>query len=178
MDYTYLISNLPGDRFDGQSSDHLDAIIRLNLPNAELVGITSDSQSGTVVVSFNTTLSDADKLVLDALVARCNDSFIVTADNGVTDVGEPGEVQLTAGPSSSATITLQYKDGLGANSNGFGEAVKLTPAALMPIDKIGGNFDGTGKFSFVVGASLSRGAVTIEVAADSLPVRHLTVRWA
>lgn len=191
MQYLYPVaSTIPGGLWmppeNTAMSDHLTALIRANVPSLaadapdnQLFTIGSqDFGSGEqVIVETVEELSTGEKTTLDGLVPRCADYFIVTTDGGTTDLGEPSEVTQVAGPSSSATVTLQWKTGAAVDSNGHGDTVLITPAALMPIDKTEAVFDGTGKVSFVLGASLSRGSVAIAITSDSLPVRNLTAKW-
>lgn len=172
--YTYPIANIPGGFFDGQSSDHLIGIIAIDLPTG--VNPVVESDGINVTVSFDVDLTTEEKAILDTLVARCNDFFIVTLDNGITDEGEPATIEKAAGLLSSSTITLKYKSGDGTDSNGFGETVVLR-SPIMQIDRLGGDFDGTGKFQFVIGALLERGEATILIECDGLPSRTVIARW-
>lgn len=173
--YVYPIANIPGGAggFTGQMSDHLYSLILSQLPGFTNPIVASDEVN--VTITGDVDLEDAEKLVLDSLVDRAADYFVVTLD-GSTDLGEPAEVEQDAGLTSAVTFKLQYKDGLGNNSNGFSEEVRIT-APRMPIDKVRGNFDGLGRFEFTVGASLDRGSVEISVVADGLPQRTILVTW-
>lgn len=172
--YTYPIANIPGGHFTGAASDHLLALIASQLPSGVNPGISSDSIN--IVVSFSQDLTTADKATLDSLVPHCADFFIVTSDGGVTDLGDPSNVTATAGLQSATTITLQYKMGDGSNFAGFGETITLH-APIMTIDKVTGNFDGNGRFQFIIGAELNRGEADIIIDADSLPERTLNAIW-
>jgi len=172
--YNYLIADLPGGFFTGESSDHLIYLIQAQLPSGVNPVVSSDSVN--VTVSFDEDLTTEDKAVLDALVERCNDFYIITSDGGETDLGNPAEITKTAGLSSSTTITLQYKDGDGNNFAGFGEDIVLW-APLMTINKLEGNFDENGQFEFIIGAELSRGQAEITIESDALPQRVLIARW-
>lgn len=173
--YVYPISGIPGGIFDGIKSDRLVALISETLPTA--TGLVVSSDSVNVTITFNNDLTTADKATLDVLVPRCSEYFIVTIDGGVTDLGEPSNVVKASGLLSSTLITLQFKSGDGTNSVGSAEAVALT-APLMTIDKVGGNFDGAGKFSFTIGSVVSsRGTAQIQISSDALPMRNLMATW-
>lgn len=172
--YIYAIAALPGGHFDGQSSEHLESVIQTNLPAAGFATISSDSTN--VEITFAAELTEEDKAILDTLVPRCNDYFIVTTDGGVTDLGVVASVMKPAGLLSSTTVTLKYKNGDGTDSNGYGDAVTLI-APIMTIDKVVGNFDAEGKFQFIVGAELNRGTAQITIQSDSLPVKTLMATW-
>ena len=190
--YAYPLTGIPGGVWNTAESpgmsDLLSDLIRDNIaalpgdtPANQLFvisGPTEEQGAISVIVDTLADLTNDEKAILDTLVPHGPDYFIVTEDGGATDLGEPSEINQDAGPSSSKTITLKWKDGAGQDSNGFGDkSVQLTPAALLPIDKTGGTFDSNGKFAFVVGASLSRGAVNITCQSDKLPVRNLLARW-
>lgn len=172
--YIYTINNLPGAYFDGSSSDRLLSLIASQLPTGQNPVISSDSIN--ITVAFDVDLQTSEKTTLDNLVPRCNDYFIITNDGGLTDLGLPAIVEKVAGLVSSTTITLQYKDGAGANFNGFGEQIKLR-APIMTINKLSGNFDGSGKFQFVIGAILDRGEASIDIEIPALTTRTLIGRW-
>jgi hypothetical protein len=190
--YTYSIASVPGGAWNTQQnpgmSDHATDLIRANIPSMagdnppdnQLFTISTDTVLGipSVIVETVTDLSDSEQVTLATIIQHGPDYFIVTVDNGATDLGEPSAIEQTAGLDSAKTVTLKWKDGAGNDSNGYGsKEVDLTPAALMPIDKTDGSFDGTGKFSFVIGASLVRGAVAINIKCDKLPERNLTAKW-
>jgi hypothetical protein len=139
--YTYLISSIPGGKFDGGSSSHLLYLIETQLPTGVNPVINSDGLN--VIITFDADLTTQDKATLDTLVPHASDFFIITKDNGVTDLGDPASISTTAGLNSSTTITLRYKNGDGTNFNGFGEIVTIH-APIMTIDKLGGNFDANG----------------------------------
>lgn len=172
--YDYLIADLPGAQFTGEASDHLLYLIQSQLPTGQNPVVSSDAIN--VTVSFDVDLTTEEKATLDALVPRCNDFYIITSDGGVTDLGNPALVEKTAGQLSSTTITLQYKDGDGNDFGGFGEEILLR-APLMTINKLEGNFDGNGRFQFIIGAELSRGEAQITIESDALPERVLIARW-
>lgn len=172
--YVYPIANIPGGQFNGDASSHLLALIVSQIPSGVNPVIGSDSIN--VTVSFNSDLSTTDKATLDSLVPHCADFFIITEDGGVTDLGNPANIMTAAGQNSATTITLQYKMGDGTNFNGFGEAIQLH-SPIMTIDKIIGNFDGTGKFQFIIGSELNRGEVDIVIDSGSLPEKVLVAIW-
>lgn len=173
--YVYPVANITGAGagFTSQMSDHLLYLLGVSLESFHGV-IGSDETNVTITGDFD--LDTTQKSTLDALVNRAADYFAVTTDGGTTPLSDPIVISKAAGLASSTTITLRYKSGDGNNSNGFGETVDIT-APLMPINKLGGVFDGTGKFAFTVGASLDRGTSEIDVVSDSLPTRHITVTW-
>lgn len=189
--YNYPVaSTIPGGAWmppeNTSMSDHLTALMRANIPSLAAdapdnqlftIGSGQVDETENVIIETVSDLSVEEKAILDTLVPRSADYFIVTTDGGATDLGEPCEVSQVAGPTSSVTVTIQWKTGAAVNSNGHGDTVLFTPAALMPIDKTEAVIDGTGKASFVVGASLSRGSVAIAITSDSLPVRNLTAKW-
>ena len=189
--YNYPVaSTIPGGAWmppeNTSMSDHLTALMRANIaslaadaPDNQLFTIGSGPINGAenVIIETVTDLTTGEQTTLDGLVPRCADYFIVTTDGGTTDLGEPSEISQVAGPTSSVTVTVQWKTGSAANSNGHGDTILFTPAALMPIDKTEAVIDGNGKASFVVGASLSRGSVAIAISSDSLPIRNLTAKW-
>jgi hypothetical protein len=190
--YTYPIATtIPGGQWMSPEnpfmSDHLTALCRANIPSLaadapdnQLFTIGSQvlNEVETLIIETVTDLTTEEQATLDGLVPRAADYFIVTQDGGVTDLGEPSEIDQTAGPESSVTITLKWKNGAGADSNGWGDTVSITPAALMPIDKTSAVFDENGKASFVAGASLTRGGVLIALAAGSVPPRNLLTKWS
>jgi len=190
--YNYPIaSTIPGGQWmppeNTSMSDHLASLIRANIaslatdtPDNQLFTIGSQTLNDveTLIIETVTDLTTDEKTILDDLVPRCADYFIVTTDGGVTDLGEPSEISQTAGPTSSVTVTLKWKNGAGADSNGHGDTVLITPAALLPIDKTSAVIDANGKASFIVGASLSRGSVAIALTSDNLPVRNLVAKWS
>jgi len=165
-------------------SDHLQALILSEIavasgddPDNPLIEVGSPD-SELVFVQFDHDLSAADEAILDGLVARSADYFIVTSDGGNTDLGNPSLVSKNAGLLSSTTITLQMKNGAGTSINGHAENVVLDITGLVPINKSGGVFDGNGKFAFTVGASLERGSVQVEITAESLPPRTFFAKWS
>lgn len=172
--YVYPISGIPGGQFTGQTSDHLLDLILTNLPGDTNPVITSDNVN--VTITFDADISTNDKTTLDGLVQRSADYFIVTKDNGITDLGLPALVSVVAGLLSSTTVTIQYKNGDGTNSNGYGDSINIT-APIMEIDKLSGIFNGSGKFQFIIGAELSRGTAMITIQSGSLPVRELHGTW-
>lgn len=173
--YVYPISGIPGGIFDGQKSDRLVDLIHTNLPSATGLAVSSDSVN--VTITFDADLSDTDKTTLDGLVPRCSEYFIVTTDNGVTDLGDNALITKVAGVLSSVTVTLKYKNGDGTNSNGHGDTVNVVTPVVV-IDKVTGTFDGNGKFQFVVGAIVSsRGTAVLNITSGSLPPRILNITW-
>jgi hypothetical protein len=172
--YVYPVSGIPGGQFGGQQSSHLAFIISQNLPNDTNPTISCDGSS--VTITFDQDISVADKAILDALVARSADYFIVTTDGGVTDLGNPATIAVPAGLNSSTTITLQFKKGDGTNSNGYGDSVVIH-APIMTIDSLGGVFGANGQFQFTIGSELNRGEVDITISSDTLPERDIVARW-
>lgn len=175
--YNYPIANIPGAAggFTGQMSEHLKSLIQSALPTFfDEEGVNSDGVN--VIVTGTADLTTTDKAILDGLVARSGEYFIVTTDGGVTDLGEPAEVNVNAGLVSSKTVTLQLKDGNANNQTIAGGAVKLT-APVGPINKTGGTFDANGRFAFTLGSSLDKGAFPVLIESDSLPPRNITIRW-
>ncbi len=144
-----------------------------------LLNITSNDGFNTLDVIFQANISDPDVTTLTALVGRMADTFIITTDGGHTDLGDPAVITLTAGPASSATITLQVLAGDGTARTGVSDAVSLTPSALMPISTISGSTSSqTGRFAFTIGASLQKGAVSIQVQVDAMPIKTINASWA
>jgi len=172
--YVYPVAGIPGGQFGGQQSDRLVHLIISQIPAGQNPTINSDGLD--VVITFDADLTTAEKTTLDDIVPHCADFYIITTDGGVTDLGDPAVVTKNAGQQSSALITLQFKLGDGTDFVSFGEAVTLA-APLMAIDKLEGNFDGSGKFAFTIGAELSRGQANIEITSDSLAVKTLIARW-
>lgn len=171
--YDYLIADIPGGVFGGTQSDRLMHLIQTQIPSGQNPVIGSDELN--VTVSFDEDLEEAAKAVLDNCVEHCADFFIITSDGGTTDLGDPATVSKAAGLLSSTTLTLRLKLGDGTNTPGFNETVELI-APIMTIDKLSGNFS-EGLFAFTIGALLDRGQATIEVTADSMPVKTLIARW-
>jgi len=175
--YVYPVANIPGcgGGFTGQMSDHLSALVEAALPTFwDQSGFNSDETN--VIVTGVRDLDTDEKAVLDGLVDRVAESFIVTIDGGTTDIGEPGTIDKNAGLDSATTITLKFKDGNGNDSDGHGEVVKII-APRMPISKTGGAFDANGKLEFTVGSSLERGTCDLIITSDKLPQRHITANW-
>lgn len=175
--YNYDVSVVSGGEFPGSASDHLKALILAGIP-AGVNPIISES-GPTITVSFDADLTTADKATLDSLVPRAADYYIITTDGGVTDLGDPATISQPVGILSSSNITLQYKSGNGVNSNGYGDSVVLTPSALMPISASTVVFNGSGKATFTVGASVTqRGAMSIALATNTvLPPTSLITVW-
>lgn len=172
--YVYLIADLPGGVFSGQSSDRLLWLFANLFPAGINPVINSDEVE--VTITFDEDLEQADKDDLDDLVPHCTDYFIVSTDGGTTDLGEPATVSKAAGLLSSTNITLKLKNGDGADINGFAEPVLLR-APIMTISTIEGNLNASGSFTFTVGALLDRGEAQIAIEVDSLPQRTLIARW-
>lgn len=171
--YTYAISSIPGG-FNGNSSSHLFYLIETQIPTGVNPVINSDEFD--VVITFDADLTTQEKSTLDNLVLHSSDFFIITKDNGVTDLGNPAPISADAGLNSSTVVTLRYKAGDGTNFNGFGETVILR-APIMTIDKLSGVFDTNGLFQFTIGSELNRGTVEIEVDCDSLPIKTIISSW-
>ena len=134
--YVYPWSSIPGGVFTGQMSERLDGLIEVKLPDWGNPVIGSDEEAATVTITGDTDLTDADKAILDGLVARSADFFIITKDGGRTDMGEPALLALKANGIESQIITLQYKNGDNTDSNGYDDPVKATSVGLLPIDKL------------------------------------------
>lgn len=179
-DYASILGVGSGGSFTGDMSSHLQDMILSAIPTfatSSSLNITSDDVSQQVTISGDRDLDTTEKTTLDALVNRAADYFIITIDNGATDLGNPAQVTKVAGPASSITVTLQYKKGDGTNRTGLNDAVSLT-SPVISIDKTGGNFDNNGKFQFTLGAQLvMRGTAEIEISGDSLAARVLQASW-
>ena len=180
--YVYAYGSIPGGVFTGQMSEHLEALIRAESTLAAWIesnlNIASDDEAATLTITGDFDLTDTLKATLDALVQRSADYFVVTFDGGTTPLSDPTELALTANGIASQVVTLKYKKGDNSDSNGYGDAVKITPVGFMPIDKLSGNFDGSGKFQFTVQPSDFRGTVTAVVTSDKLPPKTLVTTWS
>jgi len=172
--YEYLIANIPGGIFEGSHSDRLLHLIQTQIPAGVNPVISSDSTN--ITVSFDFDLEDTDKAILDDLVERSADYFIVSTDGGSNDLGDPALIEEESGLESASTITLQIKDGDGINVNGFEELITIH-APLMTISTLSGQFDVTGEFEFTVGAELNRGEAEVIIEAAGLPSRTVIARW-
>lgn len=177
--YIYPYSAISGSPSVFDNSDHLFALIVANIPTwSTNPNIDTDDTAKTVTISGDRDLTTDEKAVLDSLVDRANDNFIITSDGGRTDLGEPAAVSNPAGPQSAVTITLQYKKGDTTNRTGVSDGVAIK-APLMTLDATSGKFDpNTGQFSFTLGAQLvSRGTATVVISSDSLPAKTLNATW-
>jgi len=164
--YQYPLADIPGTE---TSLDHLIALIAINIPSGVNPVINNDGTN--LIVQFDQDLEDTDKAILDTLVPRTNEYFIITSDGGVTDLGNPATVSKPVGNLSATTITLQCKNGDGTNSNGFGQTINIGIDCLVPVDKSSCSFDGNGRCSFTIGVSMTmRGKVVFTLTTnDQLP---------
>lgn len=176
-DYVNILGVGSGGSFTGDMSSHLQDMILNGLPNFTNPVINSDDVSQQVTVTGDVDLTTDEKTTLDGFVNRAADYFIITTDGGTTDLGNPATVSKPAGPTSSVTVTLQYKKGDGTDRTGITDAVSLT-SPVISLDKTSGNFDSNGKFQFVLGAQLAmRGTAQIDIVVDSLAQRTLLASW-
>lgn len=187
--YTFTVAtDVSGGQWDTPANSdmegHLQSIILSTFAYSHsgganpLLNLGTNDGGVTIFVQFTADISSGDQTTLSALVRRAADYFIVTSDGGVTDLGEPSTISKANGVLSSTTITLQYKNGDGTNSNGYGETVNITPIGLLPITSTtSGVINGSGQYAFTVGASLQRGTVPIAIVIDNLPARNLTAVW-
>ena len=169
--YEYPIASIPGGEFD--SGDRLLALIQDQIP----VGINPviNSDGINITVEFDEDLEDTDKATLDSLIPHAADYYIITIDGGNTDEGDPAEIVTESGLLSAVAVTLQMKAGDGSDIVGFGEGVTLGPP-IMTISTLQGNFNGSGQFTFTVGAVLDRGRAEIEIQSD-FSDKELSITW-
>lgn len=188
--YEYIVASaIPGGQWMPESnqsmSDHLADLIRTHIavasgptPTNPLTDLGTEDSGVTLFIQFEEDLSGSDETLLGTLVARAADYFIVTEDDGVTDLGNPATITKPAGLLSSTVVTLQMKRGDGVSINGYGDDVTLSPVGIMPISTTDGEFGGTGKHVFTIGASLDRGTCVVEITGGTLPPRTLIAKWS
>lgn len=184
-DYVYSIANdFPGGQFTGAISDRLNALINQEIPGDPLLNIGSDGVS--VTITFQNSLTPAEKTILDGdqsnpaggLIAKSTQFFDVVVGGNVIPDGET--IQQVANGILSTTVTLQLKNGFGTPIGGSGQdPIDIDPNQLSPLTATSGVFGpADGQFSTIVGPTVLRGIVTLEIHSGSLPSRTLNVEFA
>lgn len=180
MIYTYNIEDdFPGSEFTSKISNRLLALVQQQIATP-LAGSGISSTETEVNIEFASELSAGEKTILDGntsnpaggLIAKSTEYFEVKI--GSTVILDLDVFQFSSIGIFSAVVDCQYKDGYGNNMNGTG-TVDIDTVGLAPINKNGGSFDGTGKFSFTITPTTERGKLEITISSGSLPPVVFTV---
>lgn len=184
MIYRYSIaSDFPGGTFNSDISNRLQTLIVERIETPLVGGVNSDGE-GSVLLDFESELPPDQKTILDGdktnpaggLIAESCEYFsvVATGPNGPVEIMSGSVFPLESNGVFSARIDLQYRDGNGDPMNGRGE-IDIDTVGLAPVSAAGGQFDGSGQWTFTVEPTTLRGKVPITLASGSLPAVSFVV---